>query len=338
MASITSSFRSSEFNMVSEPSSVTPNSSMALPSSSNNGGLNMLPMTAQPVSEKLMKLNHPTWRAQVLAVIRGARLEGFLTGKTEAPAVEIVSKDNDGKTIKTLNPAHESWLAQDQQVLNFLLSSLSKEIISSAASKSTAALAWKEIEGMFSSQTRARVVNTRMTLANTKKGNTSTADVFQKFHEFQNLVERMFNRKIIAIQNDWGGEYEKLNSFFTKIDISHQVSCPHTHQQNGSVECKHRHIVEVGLSLLARASMPLKFWDEAFLAASFLINRTPSKVINFQTPIERLFSVKPHYSSLRIFGCACWSNLRPYNQHKLEFRSKECVFLGYSNMHKGFKT
>jgi hypothetical protein len=67
-----------------------------------------------------MKLNHPTWRAQVLDVIRGTRLEGFLTGKTEAPAVKIVSKDNDGKTIKTPNPAHESWLTQDQQVLSFL--------------------------------------------------------------------------------------------------------------------------------------------------------------------------------------------------------------------------
>jgi hypothetical protein len=161
--------------MVSEPSRVTPNSSIASPSSSNNGGLNMLPMTAQAVSEKL---NHATWRAQVLAVIRGARLEGFLTGKTEAPAAKIVSKDNDGKTIKTPNPAHESWLAQDQQVLSFL--SLSKEILSSAASKSTATLAWKEIEGMFSSQTRARVVNTRMALANTKKGNTSTAKYFAK--------------------------------------------------------------------------------------------------------------------------------------------------------------
>jgi hypothetical protein len=153
---------------------------MASPSSSNNGGLNMLPMTAQPVSEKLTKLNHPTWRAQVLAAIRGTRLKGFLTGKTKAPAVKIVSKDNDGKTIKTPNPAHESWLAQDQQALSFLLSSLSKEILSSAASKSTAALAWKEIEGMFSSQTRACVVNTRMALANTKKGNTSTAEYFAK--------------------------------------------------------------------------------------------------------------------------------------------------------------
>jgi hypothetical protein len=163
------------------------------------------------------------------------------------------------------------------------------------------------------------------------------SEVFEKFHEFQSLVERLFNRKIIAVQSDWGGEYEKLNSFFNKIGISHRVSCPHAHQQNGSAERKHRHIVEVGLSLLARASMPLKFWDEAFLAATFLINHTPSKVINFQTPLERLFKVKPLYTSLRIFGCACWPNLRPYNQRKLEFRSKECAFLGYSNMHKGFK-
>jgi hypothetical protein len=76
---------------------------MASPSSSNNGGLNMLPMTAQPVSEKLTKLNHPTWSAQVLVAIRGARLEGFLIGKTEAPTIKIVSKDNDGKTIKPPN-------------------------------------------------------------------------------------------------------------------------------------------------------------------------------------------------------------------------------------------
>jgi hypothetical protein len=139
------------------------------------------------------------------------------------------------------------------------------------------------------------------------------------------------------VQSDWGGEYEKLNSFFTKVGITHLVSCPHTHQQNGAAERKHRHIVEVGLSLLAHAHMPLKFWDEAFLTATYLINRMPSKIINFDTPLERLFHTKPDYGSLRTFGCACWPNLRPYNDHKLSFRSKECTFLGYSNLHKGFK-
>jgi hypothetical protein len=163
------------------------------------------------------------------------------------------------------------------------------------------------------------------------------SEVFQKFQDFQNLVERLFDRKIIAVQTDWGGEYEKLNPFFTKIGISHLVSCPHAHQQNGSAERKHRHIVEVGLSLLPHAHMPLKFWDEAFLSTTFLINRIPSKVVKFETPLERLYHTKPDYTSLRVFGCACWPNLRPYNKHKLAFRSKECAFLGYSNLHKGFK-
>jgi len=163
------------------------------------------------------------------------------------------------------------------------------------------------------------------------------SEVFQVFLNFQQHVERLFNRKIITMQTDWGGEYQKLNSFFQKIGIVHHVSCPHAHQQNGSAERKHRHIVEVGLSLLAQASMPLKFWDEAFLAATYLINRTPSRVIDFSTPLYRLFHDKPNYSFLRIFGCACWPNLRPYNKHKLQFRSKQCAFLGYSNLHKGYK-
>ena len=85
------------------------------------------------------------------------------------------------------------------------------------------------------------------------------SDVFQVFLNFQNLVERQLDSKILAMQTDLGGEYEKINSFFQKIGISHHVSCPHAHQQNGSAERKHRHVVEVGLSLLANASMPLKF-------------------------------------------------------------------------------
>jgi histone deacetylase 1/2 len=157
------------------------------------------------------------------------------------------------------------------------------------------------------------------------------------FQNFKNLVERKFDRKIIAIQSDWGGEYEKLNHFFTKLGITHHVSCPHTHQQNGSAERKHRHIVEVGLALLAQASMPLKFWDEAFLTATYLINMLPSSVINQEIPMTRLLQETPDFSSLRVFGCACWPNLRPYNTRKLAFRSKQCVFIGYGHIHKGVK-
>jgi hypothetical protein len=139
------------------------------------------------------------------------------------------------------------------------------------------------------------------------------------------------------MQTDWGGEYEKLHGFFQKVGITHHVSCPYAHQQNGSAGRKHCHIVEVGLALLANASMPLKYWDDAFLTATFLINLIPSKVLDFATPTEKLLHTTPNYDSLPVFGCACCPNLRPYNKQKLSFRSKRCVFLGYSPIHKGVK-
>jgi histone deacetylase 1/2 len=125
------------------------------------------------------------------------------------------------------------------------------------------------------------------------------------------MVERQFDTKILAIQSDWGGEYQTLNSFFKCLGISHHVSCPHSQQQNGSAERKHRHIVEVGLSLLAHASMPLKFWDESFITVVFLINRLPSKTIHHDTPYEHLYGTSPDYTFLRSFGCAMWLNVTP---------------------------
>jgi hypothetical protein len=40
-------------------------------------------------------------------------------------------------------------------------------------------------------------------------------EVFKFFKEFQTLVEHIFNHKIIAMHTDWGGEYERLNTFFS---------------------------------------------------------------------------------------------------------------------------
>lgn len=161
------------------------------------------------------------------------------------------------------------------------------------------------------------------------------SDVFQVFKIFQNLVERKFDRKIISMQTDWGGEFEKLNSFFQQIGIVHCVSCPHARQQNGAAERKHHHIVEVGLALLANASMPLKFWDEAFLTATYLINILPSRIINYKTPVELHLKETPDYNSLRIFGCACWPNLWPYNTRSLLFDQFGVFFLGISPFTKG---
>jgi hypothetical protein len=55
------------------------------------------PLLAHPVTEKLTKLNHALWHAQVEAAIHGARLLGFLTGETKAPSANLTQKGVDGK-------------------------------------------------------------------------------------------------------------------------------------------------------------------------------------------------------------------------------------------------
>jgi hypothetical protein len=80
------------------------------------------------------------------------------------------------------------------------------------------------------------------------------SSVASTFLQFQTHVEKLFDRKIKSIQSDWGGEFRSLNPILSRQGISHRISCPHTHQQQGSIECKHRHIVEIGLSLLGGLS------------------------------------------------------------------------------------
>jgi hypothetical protein len=37
----------------------------------------------------------------------------------------------------------------------------------------------------------------------------------------------------------------------------HRLICPYTHEQNNTVECRHRYIVETSLTLLKRCKAPL---------------------------------------------------------------------------------
>ena len=161
-------------------------------------------------------------------------------------------------------------------------------------------------------------------------------DVLAVFKKFQVHVERFFGCKLKALQTNWGGEFQKLNPFLVQCGIFHRASYPHTHQQNSYVERKHKDIVETDLTILANASLSLSYWDEAFTMTCFLINRLSFPVIQSKSLFEVLFHQLPDYNFLKVFGCACWPHLHPYNTHKLDFRSKLCVFLGYSLRHKGY--
>ena len=82
--------------------------------------------------------------------------------------------------------------------------------------------------------------------------------------------------------------------------------------------------------------MPLNFWWNSFSTVVFLINRLPTQVLAHKSPYEIVYGHAPNFHFLKVFGCACFPFLRPFNQNKLQFRSAHCVFLGYSFKHKGY--
>ncbi|KAL0307059.1 UNVERIFIED_CONTAM: Retrovirus-related Pol polyprotein from transposon RE1 [Sesamum radiatum] len=86
-----------------------------------------------------------------------------------------------------------------------------------------------------------------------------------------------------------------------------------------------------------QASLPDKFWGDCVLTATYLVNRTPFKLLNWLTPYELLHSQPPSYAHLRVFGCLCFAaNTKPHRA-KFDKCSSKCVFLSYPPGQKGFK-
>ncbi len=129
------------------------------------------------------------------------------------------------------------------------------------------------------------------------------SDVYEIFVKFKSLVENYFQTKIAWLYTNGGGEYQKLKPFLEKNGISHLFTPPYIPQHNASIECRHRHIVD--LTLLHNASMPSPYWAYDLLATTYLSNRMPTSVLSGMSPYQVLFLQVPNYHNLKIFGCLC---------------------------------
>ena len=88
-------------------------------------------------------------------------------------------------------------------------------------------------------------------------------------------------------------------------------------QQNGVVERKSRHLLDVTHTLFIESSVPSKFWVEDLSTSVYFINRLPSKLLNPEYPYYRLFHKHPHYHSFHMFGCVCFVYLPPSQHNKM---------------------
>ena len=153
---------------------------------------------------------------------------------------------------------------------------------------------------------------------------------------FFSYVSTQFESHIKNFRSDNGGEFLSLQSFFKDNGVIFQHSCVYTPQQNGVVERKHRHILQVAQALKIQAQLSNQFWGECALAIVHIINRLPSPVLSFKTPFECLYSKPPCYSHLCVFGCLAYAT-NVHVSHKFDHRAITCIFIGYPVGQKAYK-
>ncbi|CAM8901423.1 unnamed protein product [Rhodiola kirilowii] len=157
--------------------------------------------------------------------------------------------------------------------------------------------------------------------------------------QFFAMVDTQFAKKIKVLRSDNGGEFfsARLCSFLGMKGCIHQSSCAYTPQQNGVVERKHRHILDVARALRIQANVPKSFWGDCVLTATYILNRTPTPLLDGRTAYEILFGLPPPLDHMRVFGCLCYVHTLPKFRDKLDPRSSPCIFLGYPYGKKAYK-
>jgi len=134
------------------------------------------------------------------------------------------------------------------------------------------------------------------------------SNAFPLLQSFITLVETQFGTSVKCIRSDNGMEFQDTTAlqYYANKGIIHQKTCVDTPQQNGIVERKHKHLLEVARALLIQANVPQQFWGGSVLTAAYLINRFPTPLLENRSPFELLYKEKPSYVHLSAFGCLCY--------------------------------
>jgi hypothetical protein len=75
------------------------------------------------------------------------------------------------------------------------------------------------------------------------------------------------------------------------------------------------------------------FWADAVSMACYLINRS----LDRKVAEEVWTGNEVDYSSLRVFGCPAYVHIPSEERLKLDSKSRQCVFLEYGKVVKGYK-
>lgn len=158
------------------------------------------------------------------------------------------------------------------------------------------------------------------------------SEVFDKFKEFNALVNAKFGTNISILTIDQGREYKskEMIMYCKEKGIQIAETIAYSPQQNGVAERFNRTVVEKARALMIEAGIPKSLWGDAVYTSTYLINRSPTKALMCnKTPAEMWSNEKPDLTKLRVFGCSVYAWIPNQKRKKLDAKSNNYVMVGY---------
>jgi hypothetical protein len=178
----------------------------------------------------------------------------------------------------------------------------------------------------------------RMNFVYTFTSKDQTTATIQSFATF---VKRQFNTSIQKLRTD--GESSLGSAFHSWISVEGidlEVSAPYTQAQNGATERSGGVLLSKARTMRIEAQLPQFLWPEAIMAAGYLTNRSPTRLLNWATPVERfstslsLPNPRPYLGHLRAYGCRAYAHIPEQLRRRLEklaLRAHIGYLVGYAS-------
>jgi len=126
-----------------------------------------------------------------------------------------------------------------------------------------------------------------------------------------------------------------FKGFCEEKGIKRHLTIRGTPKQNGVAERKNCTLLNMVRLMMAQANLPISFWGDTLLTATYILNRVPSKSVS-TTPYELWNGRKPLVDYLCPWGSAGYVH-NPTNKHgELGPRAAKMVFIRYPEHSKGY--
>ena len=115
-----------------------------------------------------------------------------------------------------------------------------------------------------------------------------------------NLVENQKDVRLKALRIDQGHEFlsDQFRQICDEKGIERQLTILGTPQQNGVAERKNMTLFEMVRSIMAQANLPISYWGDVLLTATYVLYRMLSKSVT-STPYELWTGRKADLSNLK---------------------------------------